>query len=253
MDNFGVLGKLLSMIFHFGIYSADYFEQWLTELLRLKNVYTFGDLKCYSKNEYCKYKLQVTASDITDESLLVLPRDLYKFGIDAETYPIAKAVRMSMSIPIFYEPFVLKDIKGKKHYIVDGGMLSNYPMWILDDGKIEPRCPIFGFKFYEDKECSTICQCKHMNIIEYTKLIISTMMDIYDKEYMVRSKGDLQRCISIPVQITVNGEKRRIRSTDFAITSEDSQAIFENGVSAVKEFLSNWNFDEWKKEYRRLK
>ena len=32
----------------------------------------------------------------------------------AETYPIAKAVRMSMSIPIFYKPFILRDQSGKK-------------------------------------------------------------------------------------------------------------------------------------------
>ena len=46
LDYFGIVGKLLSILFHFGIYSADYFEQWLTELLSRKGVYTFGDLKC---------------------------------------------------------------------------------------------------------------------------------------------------------------------------------------------------------------
>ena len=66
--------------------------------------------------------------------LLVFPRDFHKFGIMADMYPIAKAVRMSMSIPVFYEPFILRDQSGKKHYIVDGGMLSNYPMRSLDEG-----------------------------------------------------------------------------------------------------------------------
>ncbi len=73
LDYFGIVGKLLSILFHFGIYSADYFEQWLTELLSRKGVYTFGDLKCGSHTGHCKYKLQVTASDITDEELLVFP------------------------------------------------------------------------------------------------------------------------------------------------------------------------------------
>ena len=147
LDYFGIVGKLLSILFHFGIYSADYFEQWLTELLSRKGVYTFGDLKCGSHTGHCKYKLQVTASDITDEELLVFPRDFHKFGIMADMYPIAKAVRMSMSIPVFYEPFILRDQSGKKHYIVDGGMLSNYPMWLLDEGTTEPQYPTIGFKF----------------------------------------------------------------------------------------------------------
>ena len=70
LDYFGIVGKLLSILFHFGIYSADYFEQWLTELLSKKGVYTFGDLKCGSHTGHCKYKLQVTASDITDEEFI---------------------------------------------------------------------------------------------------------------------------------------------------------------------------------------
>ena len=174
LDYFGIVGKLLSILFHFGIYSADYFEQWLTELLSRKGVYTFGDLKCGSHTGHCKYKLQVTASDITDEELLVFPRDFHKFGIMADMYPIAKAVRMSMSIPVFYEPFILRDQSGKKHYIVDGGMLSNYPMWLLDEGTTEPQYPTIGFKFCEQKECSTLCKCNRMNIVEYMGQLVST-------------------------------------------------------------------------------
>ena len=210
LDYFGIVGKLLSILFHFGIYSADYFEQWLTELLSRKGVYTFGDLKCGSHTGYCKYRLQVTASDITDEELLVFPRDLHKFGIMADMYPIAKAVRMSMSIPVFYEPFILRDQSGKKHYIVDGGMLSNYPMWILDEGTTEPQYPTIGFKFCEPKECSTLCKCNRMNIVEYMGQLVSTMMDVYDKGYIAHSQGDLQRSIQIPVHITVN-EPRILR------------------------------------------
>lgn len=247
---FGSVGKLLSILFRFGIYSADYFEQWLTELLSKKGVSTFGDLKYGSHTGHCNYKLQVTASDITDEELLVFPRDLHKFGIMAETYPIAKAVRMSMSIPIFYKPFILRDQSGKKHYIVDGGMLSNYPMWLLDEGTTEPQYPIIGFQFCDQKECSTLCKCSRINIIEYMRQLISTMMDARDKEYMARSKGDLQRSIQIPVHITVNGTDQKIRTTDFAITLEESQILFQNGVNAATEFLQHWNFDAWKQKYR---
>lgn len=250
LDYFGIVGKLLSILFHFGIYSADYFEQWLTELLSRKGVYTFGDLKCGSHTGHCKYKLQVTASDITDEELLVFPRDFHKFGIMADMYPIAKAVRMSMSIPVFYEPFILRDQSGKKHYIADGGMLSNYPMWLLDEGTTEPQYPTIGFKFCEQKECSTLCKCNRMNIVEYMGQLVSTMMDVYDKGYIAHSQGDLQRSIQIPVHITVNGTDQKIRTTDFAITSEESQALFQNGVNAATEFLQRWDFHEWKQKYR---
>ena len=34
------------------------------------------------------------------------------------------------------------------------------------------------------------------------------------------------------------------------ITSEESQALFQNGVNAATEFLQRWDFHEWKQKYR---
>lgn len=253
LDYFGFLGKTLSVLFHFGIYSTNYFEQWLTELLSRKGVRVFGDLQCSDGYGDCKYKLQVTASDITNQTLLVLPGDLSNFGLDPESFSIAKAVRMSMSIPVFYEPYILKDINGRKHYIVDGGMLSNYPMWILDNGKSEPEYPIFGFRFQETKLCTDICKSRGINFIEYMKQLAATMLDSYDNAYISESMGDFQRCIQIPVTIEKNGKAMDIRSTDFMITKQVSEMLFQHGVHATEKFLDNWNFIKWKNEFRAQK
>ena len=123
-------------------------------------------------------------------------------------------------------------------------------MWLLDEGTTEPQYPTIGFKFCEQKECSTLCTCNRMNIVEYMGQLVSTMMDVYDKGYIAHSQGDLQRSIQIPVHITVNGTDQKIRTTDFAITSEESQALFQNGVNAATEFLQRWDFHEWKQKYR---
>ena len=39
---------------------------------------------------------------------------------------------MSISIPLFFKPEGLRDSEGNVHIIVDGGVLSNYPIWIFD-------------------------------------------------------------------------------------------------------------------------
>ena len=45
------------------------------------------------------------ASDVTEKCLLVLPRDAPRPGIEkADDLGVALAVRMSMGIPIFFEP-----------------------------------------------------------------------------------------------------------------------------------------------------
>lgn len=115
---------------------------------------TFGEILTQEyqngkAGEKYKYRLQVIAADITDRRLLVLPGDLKSFGYDPDQFSISRAVRMSMSIPFFFEPVKLRDTNGRDHYIVDGGVLSNYPIWLLDDGKKNPPWPTFGFKLTE--------------------------------------------------------------------------------------------------------
>ena len=54
-----------------------------------------------------------------------------------------------MSIPLFFEPVVHKDPDGEQHVIVDGGMLSNFPVWLFDRRDGEPRWPTFGLLLVE--------------------------------------------------------------------------------------------------------
>ena len=86
------------------------------------------------------------ATDLSDRRMLVLPHDLDELIDEPDDFSIARAVRISMSIPGFFEPARLKDKRGKEHVIVDGGVLSNYPVWLLDDGTPDPPWPTFGFK-----------------------------------------------------------------------------------------------------------
>ena len=48
---------------------------------------------------------------------------------------------MSMSIPVFFEPVTA----WTSHEIVDGGLLSNFPIWLFDTPPgTTPRFPTFG-------------------------------------------------------------------------------------------------------------
>lgn len=245
LDRLGAVGKALSILFHYGIYSAAYLEAWLNELLMKKHAACFGDVKAADGS----YRLQVTSVDLTAQELLVLPQDLRKFHIDIDSFPIAAAVRMSMSIPIFYEPYLLKDQHGNVHYLVDGGLLSNYPINLLDDGTKPLQIPTVGFQFCKDSDCpNTVKPCN--TIIDYVKLIISTLLDAYDNDQIEKAKGDRDRSIRISSAITINGDKKNISTTDFDITEAESEALYQNGRQAAQQFLKNWNFNEWKRKYR---
>jgi NTE family protein len=255
LDKLGFLGKGFSIGFEYGIYEGEFFENWLEGLLAAKGKTTFGDITTDSKEEKYRYKFQAIAADITERRLLVLPGDLKLFGIHPDEFSISRAVRMSMSIPFFFEPVALRDISGRKHFIVDGGLLSNYPIWLLDDGAEDPPWPTLGFKLMEPdkRELKKGARNPINNPVSFLKAIVGTMLDAHDSYHISKSKGDYDRTIGIPTVVTIHTMDKEIGTTDFNITHEESQALYENGVRVAREFLETWDFEEWKRRYRQKK
>ena len=243
-DYFGVVGKVFSLLISLGIYDTKYLEAWMEELLAKKGIKNFGDLKKRGKI------LKITASDLTEKRLLIFPDDLEEFGIQREEFSVAAAVRMSVSIPVFFEPVKWKERHGKTHVIVDGGLLSNYPVWLLDDGERVPEKPTFGFKFLDEKEACKCNSCQaSTNIVDYLKSIISTCLDAVDHNHLI--EGDFERTIRISTAVGFGEEKHKINAVDFNINRKDSQALFENGWMAAEHFLNGWNFEGWKRRFRQ--
>jgi len=253
LDKLGILGKGLSIGFEYGIYEGEYFEAWLERLLQARGKTKFGQIRTSYTEEKYKYKLQVVAADITDRKLLVLPGDLKDFGYDPDDFSISRAVRMSMSIPVFFEPVRLKDNSGRTHFIVDGGVLSNYPIWLLDDGTSNPEWPTFGFKLVEPDKRQLKGPDRNPinNPVNFLKAIMGTMMDAHDNYHISKSKGDYDRTIGISTVVKVSSVETEIKTTDFDITKEESDALFKNGKKAAKDFLKTWDFVKWKETYRK--
>ncbi len=255
IDKIGILGKTIGTIFEFGIYEGDYFRKWIEELFKAKGKTKFEDIRLNnSTDERYRYKFNAIASDLTDKKMLVLPQDLKEFGFDPDKFSLSLAVRMSISIPIFFEPVKLEDSTGKIHYIVDGGVLSNYPIWLLDNKSSEPQWPTFGFKLSEDT--GGVQKSSKSNsitsIVGYLESLVGTMLDAHDKHYISTTKGDIDRTIIIPVTVDVNGRQKKISAIDFAITHTESEALFLNGYNAALKFLETWNFDLWKEKFRKI-
>lgn len=252
LDRLGLCGKALSVGFEYGIYEGRDFEGWLGEALRCRGKTRFGDLQTSHSEERFRHRVQIVASDLTDHRLLVLPRDLRRFGLDPDEFSLARAVRMSMSIPFFFEPVRLRDASGRVHIIVDGGVLSNYPIWLLDDGTSDPPWPTFGFKLIEPDEHKLRAPTWNPvgNVITFLQATISTMLEAHDRYHISRSKGDWERTIGISTVIDTAEGRKSIDATDFDLDPEEAQKLFDNGISAARSFLAHWDFEEWKRKYR---
>ncbi len=220
-----VIGSGLSILFNKGIYAGDYFEKWLADLLAKKNVFTFKDLVIpeYAKYLQFRYKLQVVASDITNGRLLILPRDSVAYGIEPDDLPVAFAVRMSMSIPYFYKP-VVERTKGRVSYIVDGAILSNFPVWLLDDGSEDPKVPTIGYKLVDPVEERT-----HdiRGPITLFKALFETMMEAHDARYI--EDADFERTVPIPTL--------GVHTTDFSINQTMKDNLFTSGYESASKFF----------------
>lgn len=228
-DRFGAVGKAVSILFTLGIYHTGYLEKWLQELLEKKGMSRFGDLKKTGRT------LKVTASDLTARKLLIFPDCLPEFGLEADSFPIARAVRMSVSIPVYFEPVRLREQSGKVHLIVDGGLLSNYPVWLFDGSEKRDGRHTLGFRFADQKEGTCGGACAEDNFAEYLKAIAATCLSAADKSHIPDS--DLERTIRIPTGIRTEQGIRTISAVDFGIGREESLKLFENGRAAAGLFL----------------
>ncbi|MDM5223553.1 patatin-like phospholipase family protein [Peribacillus sp. NJ11] len=230
LNNIPVLGNLINICLNLGIYSNDYLEQWINDLLAKKGVHTFADLP--------SGKLKIIASDISCGRMLVIPDDLEKYGLSESEFPLARAVRMSTSIPFFFKPVKLTT-KGrfKPQYIVDGGILSNYPVWIFDVKGI-PRWPTFGFRLTKpsiQKGPSPI-----QGPVSMFKAMFRTMMQAHDLRHV--EEQDAVRTIFIPTG--------NISTTEFSLNEKEIKYLYLSGFKKAEEFLDQWNFEEYKVEYR---
>jgi len=246
-DRIPIVGHPLSVLLQRGIYEGGFFREWMRGLLAAKGVRTFGQLADPEATELKeRYRLKVIVSDVTHRRLLVLPDDAASLGIEPDDLEVAYAVRMSMSIPIFFEPVMHRNPRtGVDHLIVDGGMLSNFPVWLFDADKGEPpRWPTFGMLLVEDDPKVPVAHRvegrQSGSIIDYIKALASTMMEAHDRLYL--EKATFVRTIPIPTL--------GVSTTEFDITPARVRAIYESGRRAAFDFLDRWDFEAYKAEYR---
>lgn len=236
LDMLSLPGKTLSLLFEKGIYEGRFIEIMMEELLAQKGVRTFGDLKIHGEvNPRYVYRLNVIASDISRGRMLILPRDIRYYGIDPDSFSVARAVRMSMSIPVFYEPVVLDYTAGeqrKRSYIVDGGILSNFPVWLFDSVS-EPLWPTFGFRLVEPGQGEPR---DINNIIDYLAAIVGTMIEAHDERHI--QDANFSRTIAIPTM--------GIKTTEFNITPERKEMLFTSGYNAAKKFFQDYDEDKYR-------
>lgn len=213
------LMKWLQLYWRMGLYQGKALETWFLEKLALKGVYSFSDLPSGA--------LKLVASDLTNGRILVLPDDLERYGISPGSFPIARALRMSCGIPFFFEPVKLKVGSGDT-IVVDGGVLSNFPLWIFDNDNGKKGRPVLGLKLSGGED--EMQERKINNSLQLFEALFSTMKNAHDNRYISRKHE--KDIIFIPVE--------GYSATEFDLSEEKKMELIEIGRERTLQFLKTW-------------
>lgn len=229
-----------------GWYSTDNFMAWLTA--KMDQGRSHGRRVRFSKMNLQEfytatgYELTLVAADTTGHMLLVLNH------VTAPECPVVWAVRMSMSLPLLWEevlwrpewgPYMGQDLTG--HRIVDGGLLSNFPIELFisqdpyvlammgqtpSDGVlgllIDEALPVIGAEGAVKSSSNAI----GLTMPQRIKGLIDTATQAHDK--MV-----IDNFQDIVCHLPAKGYE----TTEFGMTPERRKALITAGQNAMADFF----------------
>ncbi|PKR78973.1 hypothetical protein CEY16_04250 [Halalkalibacillus sediminis] len=214
--------KWLLLYYRMGLYKGDALENWIDEKLQKKGLRTFGDLPDKA--------LTIIGTDLTNGRMAVFPNDLSKvYGINPKDFSIAKAVRMSASIPYFFQPVTIQKSKHQKSLIVDGGVLSNFPYWVFNQKSELKARPSIGIKL--NANYSSIPKQKVNNSVDLLHALFLTMLQAHDARHI--SKDNAKDIIFIPI--------KDIHATNFELSKEEKSYLIEVGRLKANAFFKKWS------------
>lgn len=213
--------KWLKLYKSLGLYKGEEFEGWLTEMLNKKGISTFSDLE--------KDSLKIVVSDLTKGRIVVLPDELEIYGIAPEKFSVARAVRMSSTIPYFFKPVRLQDGHGHESVIVDGAVLSNFPIWIFSNRNLSKLArPVIGFRL--TPEVDKVPPHQIENSIDMLTALIKTMQKAHDTRYIITNEA--KKIVFIPID--------DVSSIDFSLSKEEKEKLIQLGRKETNDFIKKW-------------
>lgn len=213
--------KWLFLYFQLGLYKGEKLERWIAEALARRNVYQFSDLK--------KDALKVVVSDLSLGKLIVIPDDLERvYGIHADSFSVASAIRMSAGFPYFFMPKTIQGKNKQKSIMIDGGLLSNFPLWIFSENEDKQVRPVIGVKLTEPS--TSIEARKIRNALNMFPSLFATMKQAHDNRYI--SKNQVNKIIFVSTP--------EVSSMNFNITDETREKLRKSGKESSEKFLRTW-------------
>lgn len=168
------INKFINGIKYKGLYSLAFFENYLDNLFKTKGYATFRDVKVGED-----YLLKIIVTDYKKKKMVIIPTDLGEYNYSKDSFPIAKAVVMSCSMPIVFVPYKIHN-----NIFIDGGVVNNFPINLFINSSI----PTVGFRLNENEKPNLILNTIKNKLFKLnidTKFSSYNIVDINTKGYKV--------------------------------------------------------------------
>ncbi len=236
---------------YYGWYSGNYFREWIGKIVAQKtgnSQTTFAQLKQMEGRGF--RDLYIVTSNLSQQR-----PEIFSHETNADT-PISEAVRMSMSIPLFFQSFRKSYNAGKEYDVmVDGGVTWNYAVNIFDherfvSGKGMGEKVVYntnagylfnhqtlGFRL-DSKETQqfiktdmSIVPAKINGIKDYAIALVTFMTETANNLHL--HNCDWNRTIFI--------DTKDVNTTDFNLPREKAAQLIAGGRTGVEEYFA-WRY-----------
>ncbi|MFK8008807.1 MAG: patatin-like phospholipase family protein [Saprospiraceae bacterium] len=215
-------------IFHiatkYGLYRGDAFLDWMKKQISNKGIPEDATFADFAEKHNC-LDLHVFATDLNMHQV----KDFsYK---TTPTTIVAEAVRASMSIPLFFEAWQFPNSIPDNHIYVDGGTVYNYPISAFDEGS-ELNDKTIGFHLDNLSGEPTENDLGYHHFFKYIKSLFKTLLDAQVIDFDKNKEQQAQ---------TVRIDDFGISATNFKITPQDKQKLYDSGMKCATEFLEKYS------------
>jgi NTE family protein len=250
-DSFGVVFDIIRLIRKYGWHKGKNFSDWIGGLIEKKSGkkdLTFKELHhLREKNNFLE--LYIAGTNLSNQSV-----EIYSHETEPDM-EIRKAVRISMSIPLYFQA-----VSRKNSIMADGGITLNYPINVFDFEKYLDsekngekvtynKTPNYvfnhetlGFRLdsrdeilYNTMGWSNVPK-KVDNILKYNLSLLSFILETANKKHL--HKNDWNRTIFI--------DTLGVKATDFDLPKDKINALVESGRHGVLDHFK-WRHREMKK------
>jgi NTE family protein len=243
---FGPPGLALNLLLSEGLHTGRPLRRYLAGQLADLGVRTFGDL-CLPDDPGTdlapgrRYRLVVTATDVSRGRLALLPWDVGEaYGRDPDDLAVVEAVAASAAIPFYFQPVRLPTASGTPATLVDGSVLSGFPIAVFDrqDGR-DPRWPTFGIRLSASDD----------DVVRPVRDPVTLLVRLVDT---VLEAGDRRRADLPDVRRrTIFVDTAGTGLVEFDISRAEREVLVERGRRAAASFLAGWDLARYVADARR--